>query len=166
MTDGNTLLDAVCDGRGGVGRTKVSISPAMPIVAVGGPVRVYYDEVARRLGTKVVFAPYCDVANAVGAASALVVDRVVINVEGDGNGTFRVYGGGQSEIFGSGKLALSRAVGLARDLALGQAVSRGASQPTVDVAIEKQLMPEARDDDGLLTALVTAEAIGRPVVQT
>ncbi len=165
MTDGSTLLDAVCEGKVGVGRTKVSISPAMPIVAVGGPVRVYYDEVARRLGTSVVFAPFCDVANAVGAASALVVDKVVISVEGDGNGTYRVYGGGQSEVFGSGKLALKRAVELAGDLAMGQAVSRGAFLPAVNVTVEKNLMPEARDDDGLLTALVTAEAIGRPVVQ-
>lgn len=165
IPDGNTLLEAVCEGRSGVGRTKVSITPAMPIVAVGGPVRVYYDEVARRLGTNVVFAPFCDVANAVGAASALVVDRVVVSVEGDGVGTFRVYGGGGNEMFGSGRLALSRAVELARELALEQALSCGAFQPTVDLSIEKNLMPEARDDEGLLTASVTAEAIGRPVVQ-
>jgi hypothetical protein len=33
------------------------------------------------------------------------------------------------------------------------------------VTIETSLLPEARDVDGLLTARVTAEAIGRPVVQ-
>ena len=42
-------------------------------------------------------------------------------------------------------------------------MNRGAFQPNVDIVIEKNLMPEARDDDGLLTATVTAEAIGRPV---
>jgi N-methylhydantoinase A/oxoprolinase/acetone carboxylase beta subunit len=163
VSDSNTLIDAVCDGRAAIGRAKVSISPAIPIVAVGGPVRVYYDEVARRLGTNVVFAPYCDVANAVGAASALVVDRVVVTVEGDGNGLFRVHGGGQGEQFGSGTLALARAIQLASELAIGQSTSRGAIKPTVDITIEKNLMPEARDDDGLLTATITAEAIGRPV---
>jgi N-methylhydantoinase A/oxoprolinase/acetone carboxylase beta subunit len=164
IADGNSLLEAVCDGRGTYGRSTVSISPAIPIVAVGGPVRIYYDEVARRLGTKVVFAPYCDVANAVGAASALVIDRVVVNVEGDGNGTFRVYGGGRSDMFGSGKLAMAQAVDLARSLSLQQATTRGAHNPSVAVSVVKNLMPEARDDDGLLTATVTAEAIGRPVV--
>ncbi len=163
VTDSNSLIEAVCEGRGKVGRANISISPQMPIVAVGGPVRVYYDEVARRLGTEVVFAPYCDVANAVGAASALVVDRVTVTVEGDGNGIFRVHGGGQGEQFGSGKLALARAIELAKSLALQNSLNRGAFQPNVDIVIEKNLMPEARDDDGLLTATVTAEAIGRPV---
>jgi N-methylhydantoinase A/oxoprolinase/acetone carboxylase beta subunit len=163
VADSSALIDAVCDGRAAVGRAKIAISPAMPIVAVGGPVRVYYDEVARRLGTDVVFAPYCDVANAVGAASALVMDRVLVTVEGDGNGLFRVHGGGQGEQFGSGKLALARAIQVAAELALGQSISRGAINPTVDITIEKNLMPEARDDDGLLTASITAEAMGRPV---
>jgi N-methylhydantoinase A/oxoprolinase/acetone carboxylase beta subunit len=163
VNDSHALIDAVCAGRGFVGRAKVQISPAMPIVAVGGPVRVYYDEVARRLQTQVVFAPFCDVANAVGAASALVMDRVTVTVEGDGNGLYRVHGGGQGEQFGSGKLALERAIQLASDLALGQSLKRGAIKPDVEVTVEKNLMPEARDDDGLLTATVTAEAIGRPV---
>jgi N-methylhydantoinase A/oxoprolinase/acetone carboxylase beta subunit len=164
VPDGSHFLAAVCAGHGTIGRTRVAVSPTMPIVAVGGPVRVYYDEVAKRLGTSVVFAPYCDVANAVGAASALVVDRVVVQVEGDGNGIFRVHAGGKSQSFGSGKMALSFAIEQARHLALTQAVARGAIAPTVDVIIEKNLMPEARDDDGLLTASVAAEAIGRPVV--
>jgi N-methylhydantoinase A/oxoprolinase/acetone carboxylase beta subunit len=163
ITDGDSFLDAVCEGKTGVGRTRVSISPAMPIVAVGGPVRVYYEEVARRLGTEVVFAPFCDVANAVGAASALVVDRAVVSVEGDGNGLFRVHGGGKAEAFGSGKLAMARAIELATALASAQALERGAFEPRVEIIVDKNLMPEARDDDGLLTAVVTAEAIGRPV---
>ncbi len=163
LGDCNSLVEAVCEGRPRVGRANVAISPAMPIVAVGGPVRVYYDEVAKRLGTQVVFAPFCDVANAVGAASALVTDRVVVSVEGDGNGLFRVHGDGQTEQFGSGRLALVRAEEFARALALSRASERGAFEPRVDISIERNLMPEARDDDGLLTAVVTAEAIGRPV---
>ena len=161
--DSQTLIDAVCLGQPNVGRTRVSIAPRMPIVAVGGPVRVYYEEVARRLATSVVFAPYCDVANAVGAASALVSDRVTVSVEGDGNGLFRVHGDGRVEQFGSGKLALARAEALARDLALSHATAHGAIDPRVELSVTRNLMPEARDDDGLLTAEVNAEAFGRPV---
>ena len=153
--------DAVCDGAGQVGLTKVSLSPVVPIVAVGGPAKVYYGEVARRLACDVVFAPYCDVANAVGAAAGQVADRVVISVEGDGNGAFRVHGGGGTEVFGSGKIALSEAVNLAERLALNLATARGAIEPKVTVAIEKAFLPDARDDDGILTAVVTAEAIGQ-----
>ena len=163
VTDSTTLIDAVCEGRAQVGRARLVIAPAMRIVAVGGPVKVYYDEVARRLGTEVVFAPYCDVANAVGAACAVVADRVTISVEGDGNGLFRVHGAGQAELFGSGTKAMSHAQHLATTLATVQAIAHGAISPRIELHIEKQLLPDARNDDGLLTATVTAEAMGRPV---
>ena len=86
------LVDAVCSGRGAVGLAKVSLSPAIPVVAVGGPVRVYYEEVGRRLGCEVVFPPFFDVANAVGAATGVIAQTVTIVVEGDGSGLFRVHG--------------------------------------------------------------------------
>ena len=160
--DSPALLDAVCDGRGKFGRVNISLSPDVPLVAVGGPVQVYYPEVARRLGTKVVFAPFCDVANAVGAASALVADRVSMTVEGNGNGAFRVHGAGIAEVFGSGGLALARAKELATAQAVATAIARGAVAPKVSLDVKLTLLPEAQDEEGLLTALVEAEAIGRP----
>jgi hypothetical protein len=129
---------------------------------VGGPVRVYYEEVGRRLGTNVVFAPFCDVANAVGAASALVADRVTITIAGDGNGLFRMHGGGQSAMFGSGTQALVEAQALAEKIAMEEALHRGARDPKVSIEITKSHLPDAKDDDGLLAATVIAEAIGAP----
>jgi N-methylhydantoinase A/oxoprolinase/acetone carboxylase beta subunit len=164
VSDSNSLIDAVCEGRPLVGRARISITPHVPIVAVGGPVRVYYTEVARRLGTDVIFAPYCDVANAVGAAAAMVAERITVTVEGDGNGTFRVHGGGVAEQFASGTKALERAKEMASQRAKVQALDQGATNPQLEVTIEKQLLPEATNDDGLLTATVTASAIGRPVM--
>jgi N-methylhydantoinase A/oxoprolinase/acetone carboxylase beta subunit len=160
--DNSQLIDAVCKGAPDVGRSHVSIAPRLPIVAVGGPVRVYYDEVGKRLGAKVVFAPNCDVANAVGAASALVADRVTVTIEGDGNGLFRMHGGGQSVMFASGKRALSEARTLAAKIAIEEALNRGARDPKVSIEIKKSHLPDAKDDDGLLTATVFAEAIGTP----
>ena len=154
--------DAVCEGNGRVGLTRVSLSPSVPIVAVGGPARVYYEEVGRRLNCEVIFAPYCDVANAVGAAAGQVADRVTISVEGDGNGAFRVHGDGGTHLFGSGKLAIAEAIRLAEAQALAHASAHGAIEPKVTISVEKNLLPDARDDDGLLTASVTAEAIGQP----
>jgi N-methylhydantoinase A/oxoprolinase/acetone carboxylase beta subunit len=154
--------DAVCEGTGRVGLAKVSLSPAVPIVAVGGPAKVYYQEVARRLDCEVIFAPFCDVANAVGAAAGQVADRVTISVEGDGNGAFRVHGDGGTQLFGSGKLAFAEAVRLAEEQALAHARARGAVDPKVTLSVEKNHLPDAKDDDGLLTARVTAEAIGQP----
>ena len=160
--DSANLLDAVCEGRGQVGRARVAISPRLPIVAVGGPVRVFYGEVGKRLETQVVFAPFCDVANAVGAASALVADKVVVTVEGDGNGAFRVHGAGAAKVFGSGSAALAHAKQAAEAVAEAQAIARGAHNPKLTIEVSITLLPEASDEEGLLTATVTAEAIGRP----
>jgi N-methylhydantoinase A/oxoprolinase/acetone carboxylase beta subunit len=162
VTESRSLIDAVCEGKPQVGRTRISIAPDVPIVAVGGPVKIYYEDVARRLNTSVVFARYCDVANAVGAASASVANRVTVTVEGDGQGLFRVHGGGCGTQFGSGVKALDYAIDLATSLARQQAIDNGAQDPRVEIATEKTLMPEARDDDGVLTATVVAEAFGRP----
>ena len=101
-------------------------------------------------------------ANAVGAAAGQVADRVTITVEGDGNGAFRVHGGGSTDVFGSGKMALAEAVQRAEGQALAVARKHGAVDPKVTVTVEKSHLPEAKDDDGLLTATVTAEAIGQP----
>jgi N-methylhydantoinase A/oxoprolinase/acetone carboxylase beta subunit len=163
VRDSETLIDAVCSGKGSIGRARISVTPRMPIVAVGGPVRVYYDEVAKRLGTDVVFAPFCDVANAVGAASALVADRVTVTVEGDGTGLFRVHGGGNVQQFMSAPLALAAAEILASELAMAHATARGAKDPKLTHSIEKVMLPDAMGDNGLLTATITAEAIGAPV---
>ncbi len=152
----------MCEGRGCVGLAKVSLSPSVPIVAVGGPAKVYYEEVAKRLDCEVIFAPFCDVANAVGAAAGQVADKVTLSVEGDGNGAFRIHGDGGTHLFGSGKLALSEAVKLAEAQALSHARARGAVDPKITLSVEKNLLPDAKDDDGLLTATVTAEAIGQP----
>ena len=157
-----TLVDAVARGRNVMGQARIAISPQVPLVAVGGPVRIYYAEVARRLGCEVVFAPFCDVANAVGAAAALVAVRVVVNVEGDGNGAFRVHAEGKSQVFGSGKLAMAEARRLATASAEAKALAGGGVVPRVVLTEQLSLLPDSRDEDGLLTAMVTAEATGRP----
>jgi hypothetical protein len=41
-------------------------------------------------------------------------------------------------------------------------VAMGASNPEVRIVIRKQLLPNASSDAGLLEAVITAEAIGRP----
>jgi N-methylhydantoinase A/oxoprolinase/acetone carboxylase beta subunit len=163
IADSHSLIDAVCEGKPQIGRTRISITPALPIVAVGGPVRIYYEEVAKRLGTDVVFARYCDVANAVGAASASVANRVTVTVEGNGQGLFRVHSGGRVEQFVSGIKAMAHATESAVNLARQQAIANGAHDPRVEFNISKTRLAEARDDDGILTAEIVAEAFGRPV---
>lgn len=156
------IADAVCDGEATINQVKVSLTPTVPIVAVGGPVKIYYPELGRRLECEVLFPLHCDVANAVGAAASLVAQRVIISVEGDGNGAFRVLGAGEAQLFGSGAKALKAATERAESQALAMAHQNGARNPVVTTKIQKSLLPDATTDDGLLTATVTAEARGRP----
>jgi N-methylhydantoinase A/oxoprolinase/acetone carboxylase beta subunit len=159
---GDVLLDAVCSGAGNIGLTRISIAPSVPIVAVGGPVKVYYPELGHRLGCDIVFAPFCDVANAVGAAVGAVARTVIVTIDGDGAGAFRVHGPNGTELFGDGAAALERATAIARQAARDDAVRLGAEDIEVRVKVEKQLLPDAVDDNGLFQAAVAAEAIGRP----
>jgi hypothetical protein len=92
----------------------------------------------------------------------LVAVRVVVNVEGDGNGSFRVHAEGKSQLFGSGKLAMVEARKLARAGAEAKALAGGGDSPRIELSEELSLLPDSRDEDGLLTANVTAEATGRP----
>jgi N-methylhydantoinase A/oxoprolinase/acetone carboxylase beta subunit len=156
------LVDAVCSGRGVLGLAKVSLSPSVPVVAVGGPVRVYYDEVGRRLSCDVVFPPFFDVANAVGAATGVIAKTVTVTVDGDGSGLFRVHGLSGTKVFTSGTEALSMAEAHAREAALDAVRQLGAADPEVQLSISKHHLPDAVDDNGLLEAVVKAEALGRP----
>jgi hypothetical protein len=162
----NELVDAVCAGRGTVGLAKVALSPAVPVVAVGGPVRVYYGEVARRLSCEMVFPPFFDVANAVGAATGVVAKAVTVMVEGDGSGLFRVMGPAGSTVSNSGAAALAEAEAQARAAALSAAREAGAQDPQIEVSITQSRLPDAVDENGLLEATVRAEAIGRPETAT
>jgi hypothetical protein len=38
----------------------------------------------------------------------------------------------------------------------------GAEDPQVRIAVARQMLPDAVDDNGLFEAIVTAEAVGRP----
>jgi hypothetical protein len=156
------LVDAVATGNGTLGHVKVSLAPQVPVVAVGGPVKIYYPELGKRLGCDVIFTPHCDVANAIGAAAGLVAARASAQVDGDGSGLFRVSGQGAVLTLTSGAQALAKATELAEAAALAQAQAQGTSHARVKLHVEKHYMPEAQNDDGLLTALVTAEARGVP----
>jgi N-methylhydantoinase A/oxoprolinase/acetone carboxylase beta subunit len=156
------LVNAVCAGAGTLGLARVSLTPTVPVVAVGGPVKVYYGEVGRRLGCQMVFPEYCDVANAVGAATGVVAQAVSVLVDGDGSGVFRVLSATGALQFTDPEAAIEAATASARQLAHDAVVAMGAQEPQIKITIKKQLLPNAVSDTGLLEAVIVAEAIGRP----
>ena len=155
---GDMLADAVCRGSGVVGLGQVTITPSLPIVAVGAPARVYYGEVGRRLGADIIIPEHFEVANAVGAATGVVAHAAVVEVTSDGSGRFRVLGASGPQGFDDAAEALAFAEKQACEQATAAVLAMGAEAPEVRVSIEKRMLP----DDSLLQAAVTAEAIGRP----
>ncbi|MBC7706751.1 MAG: hydantoinase/oxoprolinase family protein [Rhodoferax sp.] len=161
LSDGK-LMRAVCAGEGALGLVRISVIPTVPVVAVGGPVGVYYHEVARRLGCDIIFPEYGDVANAVGAATGVVAQTVIVRVDGDGSGQFLMHSSAGTCGFDNPAAALKAATELARQSARDAVIAMGASDPQVRVSVRKQLLPNAVSDLGLLEAVITAEAVGRP----
>lgn len=156
------LVNAVCSGAPTLGLARISVAPSVPVVAVGGPVKVYYGEVGRRLGCEMVFPDYCDVANAVGAATGVVAQTVTVRVDGDGSGLFRVHSSAGSQPFIDPLAAIEAATELARRTAHDAVVAMGAREPEVRITLRKQYLPNTSSDAGLLEAVIVAEAIGRP----
>jgi N-methylhydantoinase A/oxoprolinase/acetone carboxylase beta subunit len=156
------LVNAVCSGEPIVGLAQISMRPSVPVVAVGGPVKVYYAEVGKRLGCEMVFPEFCDVANAVGAATGVVAQSVQVQVHGDGSGVFRVHSTVGTQQFPNPAQALEAATAMARKAAIDAVIAMGAGDPQVQVTITKSFFPNAVDDRGLMEAVVLAEGIGRP----
>jgi N-methylhydantoinase A/oxoprolinase/acetone carboxylase beta subunit len=156
------ILRAVCAGEGALGLVRISVTPTVPVVAVGGPVGVYYGEVARRLGCEIVFPEFGDVANAVGAATGVVAQTVIVRIDGDGSGRFMLHSTAGTREFDDPAAAMEAGMELARQSARDAVIAMGASGPQVKVSVRKQMLPNAVSDLGLLEAVITAEAVGRP----
>jgi hypothetical protein len=71
-------------------------------------------------------------------------------------------GSGVNDVLGSGVQAISLATARAEEAAMALAVASGANEPRVQVSITRHYLPDASNDEGLLSAVVSAEAIGRP----
>ena len=132
-------------------------------MAVGAPARVYYDEVGRRLEAEVIFPPFCEVANAVGAATGVIASSVTVTVDGDG-GQFRIHAPGGTMSREGAALAVAEAEKAARASARSAVLEMGGEEPEIRLSIERQLLPDAVDENGLLAAEITAEAVSRPVI--
>lgn len=162
--DKNLLVDTICEGQGTVGSGKVALSCSVPVVAVGGPVKVYYAEVGKRINTEMVFPEFCDVANAVGAAMGLVAHEVILRVDRQSGGGFLLHGVAGSRTFASPGDALEAGTSLARQHAQDNVIQMGAQNPDITVAVAKKYLPGLGDDNGLLEATIRAEAVGRPAM--
>ena len=129
----STSWSMPCVRAGPVWVCRISLSPAVPVVAVGGPVKVYYGEVGRRLGCEVVFPPFFDVANAVGAATGVIAQVVTVTCRGRWRRPVpRAWPGGV-EMLHIGAAALVAAEAMARTAALRRHAMGARSASSVSI---------------------------------
>ena len=154
------VVDAVAGGRGRLGRLAVRLAPVWPVVAVGGPAPVFYPELARRLDCELVLPPHGDVANAVGAAVAVMKARAMTEISSAGLGAWRVHHRGEPIPVAEAAEALA----LARDLAITEARDAaariGLAARDVALHVERIDLPGSTGDAGLIAATVFAECVG------
>ena len=154
------FVTAAVDGTGRAGGLAVTLRPALPLVAVGGPAPVFYPEVGRRLGADLVLPDHGDVANAVGAAVALVRAQAVVEVTAAGPGLWRVHADGPPATFTDPTEALASARTLARAAAERKARDMGGSGADVEDHVDRADIPGSAGDKGLVAATVIASCWG------
>ncbi len=160
----SVLVDRICRGIGSAGLLRVQMTSTLPIVAVGGPAKVFYTEVGKRLGTEIVYPPSFAVANAVGAATGVVSRTIDVTIETTGEGTWRVHSSAGVEHETNPTVALATAETTARSLALREMGDLGGDTPQVTLRVAKTLLPgfDPDGDLGLLSARITAVAVAAP----
>ena len=161
FAENDPLIAAVASGDGRLANLDVSLSPGLPLIAVGGPAALYYPEVGRRLGARVVIPAHAEIANAVGAAVGMVRTRQSIEVTGDKPGRFLVHGDEEPTVVKSAIDAMAMARELATERARQAALEMGAVDPQVEVDIDCVELPHSENYDGLVSATVTAVCTGR-----
>ena len=156
------LIQAVTHGNGELNDLSVSLTPKIPIVAVGGPAAVFYPEVGKRLNVEAVIPDNADVANAIGAAVGRIKIRKVIEITGIDSGGYHIHHLGEPVYSINSDEALQQASQLASDYVKDRAVAMGGLAPEVDVRIERVDLPNMDLQRSLIAATVIAECLSSP----
>lgn len=160
MAADDPFVTAAVDGSGRYRGLSVAIRPASPVVAVGGPAPVFYPALGQRMGCEVILPPHGDVANAVGAAVGVVKVRATVEITSSGPGVWRVHGEGAPQSFLDPAQALAHGRALASAMARSRAAGLGATDPAVEVHVDRADIPGASGDAGLVAATIVAECWG------
>ena len=158
----HALVQAVTHGNGSLGDLSVSLTPKIPIVAVGGPAAVFYPAVGKRLNVEPVIPENADVANAIGAAVGRIKIRKVIEITGAESGGYHIHHLGKPVFSINSDDALQQASLLASNYVKGKAISMGGLAPEVDIRVERVDLPNMDLERSLIAATVIAECLSTP----
>lgn len=158
------LLTASANGSEKINDLKVQLHSTLPIVAVGGPAKIFYPKVGERLGQEVIIPAYSYVANAIGAAVGLVKSSMSIEITLHENGKFLIHAGKEVISVESATEALAKAKKIAiklvqQDVQMkGGKLAKEADAGTgVKVDVTRVEIPDMEGDVGLISAKVNAQ---------
>ena len=153
---------ALGGGESGGRLLNVALRLERPLVAVGAPAASYFPPVAERLSATLRVPRHAEVANAVGAVAAGVLQSARVLISAPSSGCFRVHAGAEVRDF-SGYVeslthARSRAIAIARE----KARAAGADEVHVETEQQDLRAPGAGGEEIFIETSVTATALGRP----
>ncbi|WP_067563367.1 hydantoinase/oxoprolinase family protein [Halofilum ochraceum] len=154
------LIDRAIGARPPLSAVNVGMALRWPLVAIGAPAAAYGEAIARRLGTRCVVPPYAEVANAVGAVIAGVVQRVTATITPLAGERFRVHTAHGISTLSTLEEAWAWAEAEAERLATRQAELSGAGD--ISVSSERSATTGHADDGSeiFFEGVVTATARG------
>ncbi|MGB0495177.1 MAG: hydantoinase/oxoprolinase family protein [Kangiellaceae bacterium] len=154
------LVTAAANGNSQINDLKVQLHSKLPIVAVGGPAKIFYPNVAERLGQEVLVPEYSHVANAIGAAVGFVKSVVTIEITLHENGHYLIHATDQVLSFDTATEALEQARRIAIEFVKNDMQSKGANldkDMDVKVDVSRVDIPGMEKDASLISATVKAE---------
>jgi len=158
----NSLLRSVSHGSGELCDLAISLSPTIPLVAVGGPAGVFYPRVGERLNTETIIPDNAGVANAIGAAIGRIKIRKVIEVTGAESGGYHIHSSSEPVFSINSEEALQQARDIASHYVKNKAETMGGSNPKVDIRVERVDLPNMDEERSLIAATVIAECLSTP----
>jgi N-methylhydantoinase A/oxoprolinase/acetone carboxylase beta subunit len=156
------LLDDLAAGLPFSKLVDAQIRLGVPLIAIGAPAGVFYPEIARRLGTRLIVPEHAAVCNAVGAVAGVVSETCDILVNQPSFKVFRVHDPAGIRDYSDAQDAIADATRVSRELALAAARRAGATDPHVDTSVLERRAHTTSSDDYLAEATVRSRATGRP----
>ena len=157
------LITASANGSSKINDLKIQLHSRLPIVAVGGPAKIFYPKVGERLGQEIIVPEYSHVANAVGAAVGLVKSSASIEITLHENGKFLIHANDEIISCETATQALEQAKQIAIESVKQDVKVKGGKltkDADIKIDIERVDIPGMQGDVGLISAKVNAECEG------
>lgn len=145
-----------------------SLTLRRPLVAIGAPVVAYLPQVAERLHTELVIPPHAEIANAVGAVSGSIIQRLQVLISPlDSEGQVRVHLPDGIRDFRLLGQAVAAAEAAAATIVTAQARQAGADQIEVRMTRQDHYAPTrgSAGSEIYLGTELTFTAVGRPSIR-